>query len=235
MRGRYDLPSARLRDAILPYQPTTYHPLDDGVGPLRDVSRGWSATVTGSPTFGVGAPGAIERGITFSGTGQYAVTSGSVPTPSASMTALAFARWTSATADLGVISRGTGAQGSWIIDINSTRCLAVVKNTAAGNHAFVYSAASGSLNDGLWHMVAMTFDGTTLRAYHFNTNGTSGTQSSTSLTGSWKKDSTGGIAIAAYDTAGFVPFNGTMAHGAYFNDRVLTASDFGFLASVAFG
>lgn len=229
-RSRSDpLPGNRLAKAILSLHPTAYWPLDDGGSPLRDVSRGWSATVTGSPSYGVAAPSPIGRGVTFSGTGQYAATATSIPTPATSMSVLAlFATSDATAASRFLASRGASSQYSWGLHLQSNHTIGglVYQNTGS-IHASV--GVSGTVNDGAWHLAGMTFDGTTLRGYK-----DSATNSSTSLTGSWHKASTGPVRIAAAGNAGSL-WIGTEACVVYWADRVLTAAEFLFLNAIARG
>jgi len=220
--------SARLRDAILSLQPTAYWPLDDGSGVLRDIAGGWNATVTGSPLYRVAARPPIDRGITWSGSGQYATTSTSVPTPVASISVGAWFQTTDATASARVmLGRGASSQYSWDLRLGAshTAGLTVLQSNNSGHAA---ALVAGATNDGQWHLVVGTFDGTTLRNYR-----DTATNSSTSLTGTWHTASTAAVQVAAL--ASGVLWPGALAHLFIINDRVLSASSVRWLLSIGMG
>lgn len=223
------LNSARLRDAILSLQPTAYWPLDDGNGPLRDIAGNWSAAVTGTPLYRQAAPQPIGRGVTWSGTGQYAVSSGSVPTPAASVSVLVFLNTTNATASVRTpAARRFSNQNSWWLRLNSDHSVGFFAMQADGtNHCT--ATVAGAVNDGLWHIVTGTFDGTTLRVMRDAAT----PATSTSLTGSWHTASTAGIGIAQNTTSNLFP--GTLAHLALFTDRVVTHTEHLWLRTIAAG
>lgn len=228
--SRYRDPlSTRLRDAILSLQPTAYWPLDDGNGPLRDIAGGnWNATVTGSPTFGVGAQDPIGRGVTFSGTGQYVTTSGSVPTPAASVSVGCLYRTTDATASARyVLSRAAASNYTWGLRLDASQ-RAVFDAYQGTTSVHASATVTGATNDGNWHLIVGTFDGTTIRCYR-----DTATASSTTLTSTWKKDSTAGVQVAAIANGALFP--GTGAHAFLITDRVLTAAAVLWLYSIAAG
>jgi hypothetical protein len=226
--------SARLRDAILAYQPTTYHPSDSVVSPLVDVARNWNATVTGSPTIAA-APDPIGRGITLSGTSQWGITSGSVPAPAASVSVIGFVSTTDASAAArALMARGAAAQHSWQLYLNSShQATFEALQSGASSHCSA-AIASSAINDGAWWMLAGTFDGTTLYTYRVSSTGVLSSATSTSLTSTWHKASTGGIGIGVRPSNG-LPMIGSIAHLAHWADRLLTVSDIRYIASIAFG
>jgi len=232
-RGLRIVPNAgRLRDAILSLAPTAYWPLDDGAGPLRDIAGGWNAAVTGSPTFRVAAQDPIERGVTWSGTGQYATTSGSVPTPAASVSVACMFRTTNATAATrAIFSRGATNQNSWQLDLSSANAPRfLIFTTTAGSTNGIQ--VGGAANDGRWHLMVGTSDGSFVRGYRASAAGfTVGTPLADSIV--WHLASTAGLQVAARADA--TPFPGDTAHAAYWNDRVLTEADARWLGTIAFG
>ena len=233
MDGLGDPFSTRLTDAILSLQPTAYWPMDEGVGNLRDPAGGWTADVTGSPAFGVAAPSPIGRCVTWSGSGQYATSSGSVPVPTASISVACLMSTTDATAaGRYLMSRYAASNRSWTLSMTATHAFSFTCDQAAGA-AHVTAVFGSASNDGRWYLVGGTFDGTTAWGYLGRPNGVFGANSSGALTGSWKKDSTAGIGIAQLSAASLFP--GSIAHVAYWADRVLTAADFRYLTAVAQG
>ena len=221
-----DLPPS-LDDAILSLNPTAFFPLTDGSSPLRDVARGWDATVTGSPTFGVPVRSPFERAVTFSGTGQYATASPSVPTPATSMSVLAFLSTTNATASArAMIGRAAALQYSFELRLGNSHTVLFNPLQSSGS-SHVVATVAGAINDGNWHMAGGTFDGTTCWCYRDLLSG-----SSTTLTGTWHKTSTAALQIAAFASGDLFP--GTLSRVAYWADRVLTAAEYRWLYSVAF-
>lgn len=224
--------TARLRDAILSLQPTAYWPLDDGSGPLRSLGQNWPATVTGSPTFGVAAPDPIGRGITWSGSGQYATTDTSVPVPASSVSLLAILRTTdSSAAQRAIVARGAANQYTWELQFNTAHKPKMIAYQAAGSTHCTATAATAA-NDGAWRLVIGTFDGTTAWVRHGWAGGYE-TASDGTLTSTWHKSSTAAVSLAARITTALFP--GTVAHLAYWSDRVLTDAEARWLTSIAFG
>lgn len=231
--GQY--PTAdRLRSSILALSPTAYWPLDDAASPLRDLGGGaYGGTVTGSPTYAVAAPNPIGSGVTFSGSGQYATTSASLPTPASGISVFALFNTSSTAGTKHIAGRYSVGQASWIMDV-----------TAAGSGRFFVFQSNGSshatagwgggnlMAAGSWCALLGTFDGTTV-----STTGAAGstvsTGTSTTLTGAWHTASTVAAQIASANTSNLFP--GTLAHVAYWADRILTVADFRYLRSIAFG
>lgn len=195
---------------------------------VRAAPSFWNAAVTGSPTYGVAAPSPIGQGITWSGTGQYATTATSIPTPSASVSVVALFATTNASASARALAGRTAAsQSSWELRLSSSHTV-VFNPMQSGGSSHASAAVSGATNDGLWHVAGGTYDGTTVRTYR-----DTATASSTTLTGSWHTASTAAISLASYGTGDVYP--GSLAHVAYWADRVLTAPEFLFLNAIAKG
>lgn len=220
----------RLDRAILDLRPTLYLPMRDPVGPLRDASGGrWDATITGSPTYGVAAPSPIGRGVTWSGSGQYATTGTGIPNPSTGISVLA----------IGKTSDGSATNRHFIARANSFRLYLNGGHTptmdiiqpGGSTHAGINAGAAA--NTGEWFMAVGTFDGATVTCRLIFAGGSLSSNSSSSLTGSWGKASVAAATIGSNGAAGY--FVGTSAHTAIINDRVLTTADVRWLASVAFG
>lgn len=210
--GQYPLPAV-LSDAIRSLAPTAYWKLDEASGNLADtMSGGYTATVTGSPT-GVAAPSPIGRGVTWSGSGQYATSSGSVPTPTASVSVLALVSLTSSGSIRAIAARAGTNQYSWTLRIGSGNTPVFIAHQSSGT-AHGTATASTTCNDGAWHVLLGSFDGTTVRVHH---NGLE--TASTSLSGSWHPASTAGISIA--HSFGSNLYSGTSGHLALFNDQRL--------------
>lgn len=228
-RSRSDpLPGNRLAKAILSLQPALYLPLDDSGSPLRDVGGGgYSATVTGSPTYAIAAPSPIGRGVTFASASEYATTSGSVPTPTTALSVLLWYVTTSTTASQRFLAgRNAASQFSWAIGLSSGH-LGQATLSQSGGAVHASQTVSGATNDGAWHLLGATFDGTTLRVYR-----DAGANSTASLTGAWHNASTAGVQVNARNsTGGFV---GTIAHLAVVN-RMLAATDFAWLYAIGKG
>lgn len=220
--------SARLRDAILSLQPTTLHVLDS-LGSVRDLCSGdWTATYTGSPTLAQ-ARAPINTGVTFSGTGQYATTSGSVPTPTASMSALCVFSLTDATAaNRTLYGRGASSQFSWCLRAEATHVVAF-RLFQADASAHGGTSTTGAVNDGAPHLVLGTYDGTTLRTYR----DAQAPNTATPASGTWHKASTAGVQVASLNSAALFP--GTVHLAAYWADRVITDAERLWLYSIMAG
>lgn len=220
---------SRLRDAILSLQPTAYWPLDDGSGPLRSLVGGWNATVTGSPTYGVAAREPIGRGVTWSGSGQYATTSTAIPNPASAMTVMVIFRVTDATAAVRALAARAGEvnQNSWTLHLNGSHNLAF-QALQAGGSAHAATSTSGTVNDGAIHVGTGTFDGSTITV-RFDGNAVA---SSTSLTGAWHVASTSGLMIAHRNGSTLLP--GT-EYGVIYWTRAISQSEHLFIQNIARG
>lgn len=219
----------RLIQGILDLRPTALWWQRDAAGVLRDISGNeWHATVTGSPTYGVPSP--IGRVVTWPGGAVYATTSASIPTPTASMSALGFFRTSDATAaNRFILGRGSAAQHSWGLGIGSTHLGRFFASQSNGSSHALQTVA-GAVNDGAaaLHLVGGTFDGTTLRTFRDQS-----TNSTTSLTGSWHTASTAPVQIAAYNTT--TTWIGDLGPSAYWASRVLAADEYRHLHALASG
>lgn len=221
----------RFADALLSYAPTALL-LDNRQTTISDVSgRGWHGTITGTPIRGV--PFAGERGTTWSGSGQFATTSTSIPNPTAAISVVTVFRTTDAgAAARSMFARGATNQFSWDLRIGSTHLPTFV---AYQSNAATHCAASTAVaaNDGLLNVVAGTFDGTTLRVYRISQSGIVNTNSSTSLTNSWHITSTAGVQMAGI-SGGSQLFPGLVGPSAVYNDKILTNNDIRYLAWTLF-
>jgi hypothetical protein len=217
----------RLDKAFMAYQPGGFWPGDDGAGPLRDLTGRWPAAVTGSPTYRSALPSPVRQGISW-GASPYATTSTSVPNPATSLSVVACLRTATATASGHTI---VARSDSWEIRLSAGHLLLVsLYNTVAGVHAQVVGGVAE--NNGALKMVALTFDGTTLRTY-ITSGGAITAASSASLTGTWKAASAAAITIAALGTS--FAFDGVTSKHLYLPDRVLSSADVASLASIVFG
>lgn len=225
----HGLISPALEDAILALSPTGYWRLNGASGDLVDSAGDEDATVTGSPTYSVTSdvPVHIGTAMTFSGDGQYGTTSADIPDPTESMSVLALIRTTDETAGFrfAVGRGGTGGGHSWGLGLHSSHVARFVVTQANGS-AHAQATIANALNDGEWHLIAGTFDGTTMRLYRDLAS-----NSSTSLTGTWQKDSNAGVQIAAYGSD--EEWVGDLAHIVYWADRVLTSDEVANLYNVA--
>jgi hypothetical protein len=165
----------RYRALILADNPLVYWRLGESSGTTALDSSGNSrnATYTGSPT--LGAAGALKRdgdtAVTFAGSGQYAdiadaawmdVTSGGITVEA----------WVKFTTNLSsavhVVSRDSESGGAstsrvWALRIGSAEQVNLLLwNTST---SLSLSGATTGLNDGNWHHIAVTYDGTNGRVY----------------------------------------------------------------------
>lgn len=227
--GLYPVPEA-LRDAIKSLNPTAYWACDDASGNLADqMSGGYTATVTGTPTYAATAANPVAKGITWSGTGQYATTSTSIPTPTASVSILViFSTTDTAAAGRYLAARQAANQSSWGLSLGTTHLARFTAFQSGGsNHCIAQTATA--LNDGAVHTVVASFDGTTARV----ASDMAAAATSTSLTGSWHTASTAAVSLAALATASLFP--GTTYDVAYWADRVITNAERMWVHSIAKG
>lgn len=224
----------RLLDFILSLNPTACWAQDDAAGPLRDASAGrWNAAVAASPGYGTAAREPINRCITWSASGQYATTSGSVPTPTTRMTVLSITRTSTVAANTHTaIGRSVSSQFSWDLRLNSSHVPLFVMLQAAGG-TYAAPSASGAINDGLWHLLAGTFDGTTATCVRISETGAVATGSTTTLSGTWNNATTAPIQIAANNST--QQWVGDQSVDAYWHDRALSTLELRAAAAVAFG
>lgn len=220
----------RLTEALLDLGMIVW-PHDDAAGNLRTLGGTWPGTMTGSPTYGVAARDPIGRGITYSGSGQFATASTSFPNPTTGLSVLSVIATTSASAsNRAICARGAGGTGQGGHSLQMTAAHALMfKVFQADGTDHASATVSGAVNDGAIHLLAGTFDGTTITAYR----DLAAPATSTSLTGSWGKASTAALRIANLN-GGFL-FPGTVYRNAVGIDRVLTASDISALVALATG
>lgn len=219
----------RLRSSFLALSPTAYWPMSDVASPLSDVVGGFGGTVTGSPTYAAAAPSPIAKGVTWSGTGQYALTSNSITAPTASVSVAVLFKTSASGATQALVCRYTAAQPSWQLLITSGGLVQFI-GYQSGGAAHVTIGTSSTYNDGQWHLAVGTFDGTTAAVMvDAETRRTS-----TSLTGSWNKSPTMGVSIAG-SGGGFSLLTGSTAHAGYWVDRVVTDAERLWLRSIVAG
>lgn len=225
-RRRYPTTGNRLDKALLSLAPTALVGPDGA--PLRDLLNTWNATVTGSPVSGA-APAPLGRGITFSGSGQYATTGTGIPNANGRMSVLVIFATTNATAASRTIAaRGGSSQWSWMMTLTSGHALQFSPlQSSATAHAAATSA--GTVNDGAVHVGTGTFDGTTVTCHLDQATPVT----STSLTGSWYTSSTAGMAIAHRNGGNLLP--GIVYRVLYWHDRILTAAEHRHITAIVAG
>ena len=149
--------------------PIGYWALADSSGSTVSDASGnsHSGTYVGSPTLGAAGPiPGVDAGVTFNGSSQYAdLGSSSALQPTAAVTVEAWIKSTQTS--LGVVYAATAAGGTLSSD-------ALAINAAAGKGAFditnssgtqVYVNGSTTVNDGAWHFLVGTYDGSTIKLY----------------------------------------------------------------------
>lgn len=211
----------RLLDYALPLRPTGVWPLDEASGNLRDISgSGLTATLTGSPTYGTIAPSVIGgRGITFSGTAQYATTS--APTNSTSrMSVVAAFKTTDSTAAIRtIVARYAGSsQESWSLFLNTSH-VPVVQFYQAGASLYAQTNTGIAANDGQWHLSGASLD-TSLASLPINMAFDRFLNRGGTPSGSWNGASTAGITIASRATSNL--WTGAIGIVLYWHDTALT-------------
>lgn len=216
----YYTPSVTYRTRVLATSPVAYWPMGEATGNLADASgNGWTATVTGSPTYGVAGPTVTRgTGVTWDGTNtMYAETSASLTTPPG--TALTVMCWflTSAAATDYLVTRVNTGSTSWQLTSESGVVGANLLNTSNAMYGEAY--AGSGLNDGSWHWAAMTWDGTTLTAY-----ADASTATDTTFSGTWVQASTAPVRISTGYATYINNFTGSTCHAAIWN-RVLTSAE----------
>lgn len=206
----------RLIRTVLDLRPTWLIPCRAAAGPLQDLAgRRLDAPVTGSPTFGAALPSG--RGITWSGSGQYATGPTDIPTGTA-VSVLAILATTNATAAARSVVGRVGTGSSWRLALASGHnALFTAFQSGGSNHAS--AAPSGAMNDGAEHLVLGTFDGTTIRC----ARDSAAAATSTSLTGSWGSGSGTAVQIAAANS--LIPLPGTTGLVAYWHDRIVSDAE----------
>jgi hypothetical protein len=195
-----------------------------GTAPTVTVAARWEG---GSAVrYGMAAPSPIDRCMTLSG--QYARASG-VAVPTTSISVMAMFR----TADTvpmvrRIFTRAATSQYSWALSMDTAGgCLFQVFQSSGTFHISV--GATAAKNDGAWHLLVGTFDGTTAtRMLDDTAAATAG-----SGAGSWHAASTAGVDIGAL--GGGALFPGDIAHCAIWNNRVITDAERRWLHSIALG
>lgn len=209
---------------VLATSPVAYWKMDEKSGNLVDATgNGWTATVTGSPTYGVSGPSVpATTGIDFSGTGQYATISSSLGTPTDDMTVMAWFNLAGSSGNHDLISRGATDQYSWTLRPQGGYPYATLYQSDGTTHATAGVDNGGSFGS-TWHWMAMTWDdGATLTTYYDDLT----PATDTSFAGSWHKASTASPAIGAINvdvTPAFL-LDGSVCHIAIWH-RILTSGE----------
>jgi len=154
-------------DEVLADTPLVYPRLGEASGTTMVDSSGNTrdGTYTASPTLGVTSlvPSEANTAITLNGTSQYAE--------------VAFAAWQNSanlTVETWIQTTATGVRAIWDRDqtdrvfqfrLNAGKLEFLRLRNAAGTLSVVTSASTASVNDGLTHHVAATYDGSTIRLY----------------------------------------------------------------------
>ena len=227
--------SGRLTDAIMAYRPTAYWPSDDGGTPLLDISgHGWNVpktSVGGSWVHGtVEAVGPCLRqsGLVFGSSPT------SIPGPVSGYTSLTLVRNDDASAVNKAIAhrRSIGTLAHVVYFGTGNGITHTVYNLEA---TVRHNVGTVAIPTGVWHLVMATFDQTTVRTFVARSTGIVSAVSSTALVnaGTWNTETGGAYYLGGGGGVAQLA-NGAYAHQAYFNDRVLTESDFRHLASIVF-
>jgi hypothetical protein len=200
-----------------------YYTLDDNAGNITIAdSSGNSHTGTASANTSVmHSTGHKNGAFTFDGSSQY-VDSGYVWSASDhNLTVAAWINFSSPNDNYSIISSYLGF-GDGIISLNSDVIgrLSAGLNDSTGSSISVQTSKVG-LNDGNWHHVAMTQDGTTLKIYLDGSF--DGSASSTSLNGNYAGVHAGDIFVGGSGT-GSGRFQGTVDEVRIYN-RALSAAD----------
>lgn len=149
----------RYMEAVLASNPTRYYRCNDtSGGVLRDLMNVQNMTITGTPTRrGAAGPPGIADGAGFqttSASGGYA--SGGTQAPSS--TAYTLAAWTfgGSVSDRGVFGASGPSNDALIYRSSSTKLAFLHKGT---------NLIASNTNDGNWHFVVGTWDGSNVRMY----------------------------------------------------------------------
>ncbi len=182
-----------------------------------------AATTAGGPQYRSGGD-ALGTGdsINWSGTGQYALTSASIPAPVGSISVMAvFNTTTAAAAAHTLASRSAASHFSWGLSLSSSHLAAFTLYQSGGSAHAAASVGSFACNLGDWEVAMGTFDGTTVYTYQAAQRDIH-IASSASLTGSWNKDATVAVTLAALGAASPTAlFPGRIALVAAWYERVL--------------
>jgi hypothetical protein len=195
-----------------------------GTAPTVTVAARWEGGST--VRYGMAAPSPIDRCVTLSG--QYARASGvAVPTTSISVMVM-FRTADTVAMSRRIFTRAATSQYSWGLTMDTAGgCVFQVFQSSGTAHISV--GATAAKNDGAWHLLMGTFDGTTAtRMLDDTAAATAG-----SGAGSWHAASTSGVDLGALGGAGMFP--GDLAHCAIWNNRVITDANRLWLHSIAKG
>src|SRR5947209_10313782 len=165
--GRSSAPSASYSSTVIGDHPSAYYRLRETSGAVAVDSsgNGRNATYTGNTTLGV-SPGAVigDTNTAISGTGAGTLAAGSpgvLPIGNAARSIEAWVR-TTATGTRGLAGYGaTGFNASFSVAIDPTHVQLLV-----GGDDLSFAIGSGiAINDGAWHQVVASYDGSTATAY----------------------------------------------------------------------
>ncbi len=192
-----------------------------------------AATTAGGPQYRAGG-NALGDGdsINWSGSGQFAQTSSSIPPPVGAISVMAVMKTTDATAAARYLASrgGTTNHWSWSLTLTASHLASFTAFQAGGSAHAAASVGTFTCNLGDWIILLGTFDGTTIYAYQAAQKQIA-IASSASLTGSWNKDATVAVTLAALGaTTPSNNFPGRIGLVAMWYERILGKSE---LASVA--
>lgn len=123
---------------------------------------------------------------------------------------------TSTNAVMGILTKGAAAAYSWGLQQNGN--VASISLWQQAGATFMTVNGATTVNDGNWHHVVATYDGTTLRIYT-DTN----VQSTTTKTGSWYNGTADIIIGGRADGANY--YNGNIDDVNFFNNKVLSTAE----------
>lgn len=120
-----------------------------------------NGTYVGSPTLGVTGPTSdMETGVTLNGSSQY-ITMGDISTYEF-VSAFSVQCWVKTTSGSGqaIVSKADGSSKGWRVVMNASGTISFQALTSAAATVFNITT-TGAYNDGQWHHVVCTWDGTT--------------------------------------------------------------------------
>lgn len=135
---------------------------------------------------------------------------------SGSFSISAWVKYTNSPVFAGIVTKGSNNDFSYAIQLGTTTSNAILWQQNGATHIAVNNPTV--INDGNWHLLTLTYDGTTLRMYV-----DAGTPSTTtSKTGSWYNGTADVVLGSRANGSGL--FDGSLDDVAFFN-RVLTAAE----------
>ncbi len=161
------------------YQPDSstggFWHFDETISPVKDAAGKVNGSITGTTS----VQGKIGRGRYFNGTSDY-VAIADVPTlnPSSQITAEAWIRTTGTGSNLAILGKTTGcASSGYLLWLNENGVGAGLPGFFIGAGAWLDGTIA--VNDGKWHHIVGTFDGSTARLYIDGALNASGARSGT--------------------------------------------------------